>query len=105
VATKSIEFRDNVVIREVGCKFGVIVDLLNKKQIAYDYHAIDIDEVTLLTARPYGNAKFSCHDANNGLPFESGEADYVICLEVLEHLENATKFFAEARRVLKDDGR
>jgi SAM-dependent methyltransferase len=105
IATSLIGFRDHVAIREVGCKFGVIVDVLNAQNIVYDYHAIDIDSATLGTVSSSAGAKFSCHDANEGLPFASGEADYIVCLEVLEHLENATRFFAEARRVLKDDGR
>jgi SAM-dependent methyltransferase len=105
VATKFIDFRENVSIREIGCKFGVIVDILEAKTIAYDYHAIDIDELTLAKLTSSANARFECHDANEGLPFGGAEADYVVCLEVLEHLENPTKFFGETRRVLKADGR
>ena len=55
----------------------------------------------------YGNIResFICHDVNSGLPLGSATADYIVCLEVMEHLENATAFLEEARRVLKPHGR
>ena len=42
---------------------------------------------------------------NEGIPFDDKTADYIICLEVMEHLENATFFIKELKRVLKDDGK
>lgn len=92
-------------IREVGCKFSVILDLLNRTGRRFDYKALDIDLETLQRIPGYDAAQFVQHNANNGLPFEDSSADYVVCLEVMEHLENATFFLTEVGRVLKPGGK
>lgn len=92
------------VVREVGCKFSVIRDLLQRRASFVDYVAIDIDEPTLMRIPGYTPTQFARHNANHGLPFRDNTADYLVCLEVLEHLEDATRFFSESWRVLKKDG-
>ena len=42
---------------------------------------------------------------NEGLPFPYDSADYIICMEVMEHLENATFFLEEVERVLNEKGK
>lgn len=44
------------------------------------------------------------HDLNDGIPIEAGAVDRVLAKHVLEHLDNPSQFFAECRRVLRDDG-
>lgn len=92
-------------IREVGCKFSVILDLLQRTQRPFDYKALDIDLETLRRIPDYDPVRFVQHNANRGLPFEDASADYVVCLEVMEHLENPTHFLAEVKRVLKPRGK
>lgn len=92
-------------ILEVGCKFSVIFDLLNRANRPFDYQAIDIDLETLQRIPGYDPARFVQHNANLDLPFEDAGADYLVCLEVMEHLENATHFLAEVKRVLKPGGK
>lgn len=92
-------------IREVGCKFSVILDLLHRTKRPFDYKALDIDLETLQRIPGYDPARFVQHNANRGLPFEDASADYVLCLEVMEHLENPTYFLAEVKRVLKPRGK
>jgi SAM-dependent methyltransferase len=46
------------------------------------------------------NQKFMQADGEN-LPFEDNEFDYVICNQVLEHVENPAKFLDEQSRVAK----
>jgi SAM-dependent methyltransferase len=38
------------------------------------------------------------------LPFEDNCFDYVVCSEVIEHVEDSNKLISEVRRVLKDGG-
>jgi SAM-dependent methyltransferase len=105
---RAIDWMDlsrNVVVREVGCKFSVIRNLLQTSGSIVDYVAVDIDEATLQKIDGYNPTQFIQHNANDSLPFGSESADYLVCLEVLEHLEDATHFFTEAARVLKPDGR
>ena len=104
---RAIEWMDvakKISVREVGCKFSVIRDLLANFSPDFEYVAVDIDEATLRKINDYDPKMFICHNANNGLPFGDACADYIVCLEVLEHLEDATHFFEEVHRVLKPDG-
>ena len=104
-AVNWIDFsREPLVVREVGCKFSVIRDLLNEFSKNVNYVAIDIDEPTLQRIPNYTPSQFFQHNANAGLPFDTDSVDYLVCLEVLEHLEDATKFFNETSRVLKKNG-
>jgi len=48
----------------------------------------------------YKNQKFLSADGEN-LPFKNNEFDYVICNQVLEHVENPAKFLDEQSRVAK----
>jgi len=95
------------VVYEVGCKFAVLRDLIvaHGHENNAHYRGVDIDLATLEKIPRYNPQTFLCHDVNEGIPFDDNTCDYLICLEVLEHLENATFFLAEARRVLKPNGR
>jgi len=99
------QLKDEVSIIEVGCKFAVLRDMLKNLYQKIDYRGIDIDLETLKKIEGYNSETFLEHDVNQGIPFEDASADYLVCLEVLEHLENATAFLSEAFRVLKPGGR
>ena len=49
--------------------------------------------------------RFLAHDLCQPLPFEDGAFDRVVSGLVLEHLSELGPFFAEARRVLRREGR
>lgn len=100
-----IEIKNDISVREVGCKFAVLRDLLLQTTQNADYVAVDIDETTLLKIPGYNSRQFICHNVNDGLPFDDATADYIFCMEVMEHLENASFFLSEAKRVLKPGGR
>jgi SAM-dependent methyltransferase len=104
-ALQWMSLRDGIAIREVGCKYAVLRDVLAERGMQTDYIAVDIDAATLRKIPGFNEQQFICFDVNRGLPFEDSSADYLVCLEVLEHLENATAFLDEAKRVLRPGGR
>ena len=73
-----------------------------------DVTAVDFSEGMIAEARQKPGAervRFLTHDLREPLPFVSGEFDLVVSGLVLEHLPELNPFFAEAKRVLKPDGR
>lgn len=93
------------VIYEIGCKFGELNRMLLSSGKDFKYKAVDIDQATLQKIPEYNKEQFICENVNNGLPFSDESADYIVCMEVMEHLENATLFLYEVRRVLKNGGK
>ncbi|TWU30123.1 class I SAM-dependent methyltransferase [Bythopirellula polymerisocia] len=70
--------------------------------------AVDFSEGMLAEARqkPFADrVEFLRHDLHLALPFESATFDLVASGLVLEHLRDLEAFFAEAKRILKPDGR
>ena len=99
-----IELDSKKTIIELGCKYAELKKLLNRRGDKFIYMGIDIDEHTLQNIDDYNSKDFICHDINKGIPIENNSADYIICMEVLEHLENATYFLEESKRILKKNG-
>lgn len=93
------------VIYEVGCKFGELNKMLLSTGKSFTYKAVDIDQTTLQKISEYSTKQFICGNVNEGLPFPDDSADYIICMEVMEHLENATFFLEEVERVLNENGK
>ena len=70
--------------------------------VGMDYSA----EASRFAATRYGGAGNLCFlqgDAG-ALPFATDSFDILCCFQVLEHLEDATSFLFESRRVLRPDG-
>tara|TARA_S200000501_G_scaffold80028_1_gene71822 strand:+ start:401 stop:1069 length:669 start_codon:yes stop_codon:yes gene_type:complete len=99
-----IKLDNKKTIIELGCKYAELKKLLNRRGDKFIYKGIDIDEQTLQNIDDYNSTDFICHDINEGIPIENNSADYIICMEVLEHLENASYFLEEAKRILKKNG-
>jgi len=100
-----IENRDDLCFMEIGCKFGFVRQLLAKRLTSFFYKGIDISQETLEQIDGYNETEYICHDANTGMPFQDASVNYLLCLEILEHLENATFFLEEVQRVLTPHGK
>lgn len=69
----------------------------------YDYEGIDIDEDRLASARTRG-LDVRKHDVSQGLDYDDGEFDVVVCKAILEHVEEPLVVARECWRVLKPNG-
>lgn len=87
----------NNKLLSVGC--GLLDQVKILEMAGFDVCGVDID-ITKDTD------KLKFHDLNqyNDLPFEEQKFDFVLCQEVIEHIENPWLLFRKIKRVLKKDG-
>jgi 2-polyprenyl-6-hydroxyphenyl methylase/3-demethylubiquinone-9 3-methyltransferase len=67
------------------------------------YTGVDISQTAVAAAREFGLDARVIEDASS-LPFDSGSFDFVLCMEVLEHLFRPDFAAAEMARVLRQGG-
>lgn len=94
---------------DVGCGRGQLLASLSRKSprllVGCDWArtAVEAARQKIFGEPPRGPVVFHVCDARN-LPFPDGTFDFVVCTEVLEHVEGWEKAFGELRRVLKPGG-
>lgn len=91
----------NKRILEIGCGDGGVIQLLKESN---EVHALDISKSSIALLKQKG---IYCHlhdISTEKLPFDDGFFDYIIILEVMEHLKSPQFAIEEFQRVLKLDG-
>lgn len=88
---------------DIGCGGGRYTEWLVERTGRVS--GIDINMKNLSGLRRKGiNASVVCASADYGLPFRDSIFDFVLCTEVLEHLQNDGSAVKEIRRVLQENG-
>jgi len=86
-------------VLDVGCGDGLFLEML--KQGGIEAVGVDISEEGIKKCKAK-NLEVSLCDLSAGkLPFSDGEFDYVVMLDVLEHLYFPEQLLREAKRVSK----
>lgn len=99
---KVIEILENeprAKLLELGAGGGSLAKRVKDK--GFEVMAQDIDEGRFQHKH---EIEFRQGDLNQGLPFGDGSFDYVVMLEVIEHLQNPYFVLREINRVLKTEG-
>jgi len=91
----------NFRVLDVGCGAG---ETLRRLEGMGDPVGVDISEEAVRYCRRRGCGKVSRVDGIE-LPFQKGEFDLVLSLDVLEHIADEKRALAEYRRVIKPGGR
>lgn len=100
-----IHFKDNLKILDIGCGEGTIGQHIQDKK--YNIHIIgmDISKEALNLANTYYDQTILFNLDEDEFPEEMEEQfDYVICIEVLEHLFNPKRALLNIGKLVKDNG-
>ena len=87
-------------VLDLGCGEGRYAEGLQK--MCFEVTASDADRKRF---QFHGSVAFEACDLSRALPFEPGAFDYVLFLEVIEHLYNPAHVISEVNRVLKRGGK
>jgi 2-polyprenyl-3-methyl-5-hydroxy-6-metoxy-1,4-benzoquinol methylase len=94
--------RDSLKALDVGCAIGVFTNLLHQK----GYEALGIDtnkELLAFAKNRYPHCTFKPMNALH-LDLSPSTFDFVLALELIEHLYNPYKLLKNIHQVLKEDG-
>jgi 2-polyprenyl-3-methyl-5-hydroxy-6-metoxy-1,4-benzoquinol methylase len=92
------------VVLDAGCGEGIGSYIFSEK--AKFVFGFDIDEECIRLAKEKYKRDNLCFltGSIHEIPFKEGTFDLVVCLEVIEHVEEQEKAIHEMKRVLKKDG-
>lgn len=103
-ATIGLAPKDPKTILDVGCASGWFLSEVAKVYKQSKCTGIDVYD----DAIAYGRKKYKKLELVKGdghkIPFNKASFDFIICNEVLEHVENPEKVLLEIKRVLKPNG-
>lgn len=106
--------KSNMTILDIGCDDAFIRKMVHSgtyhsgtNYIGVEFKLKSVQKASDKMPKCNTPAAFICQDLYEGLPFmKSKSADLIICMEVIEHLEEKAgmNLLKEMKRVLKDDG-
>ncbi len=94
-------------ILEVGCGIGNMTSCLADRGevLAMDFHQDYLDTARMILDKRQ-NVRFKKMDLSTGLgQVRSFRADTVVCVNVLEHIQNDSRFLMECHQVLQPGGK
>lgn len=94
-----------IKILDVGC-WPCALDLILKKK-GFDVHGISLDMSKIFrdNLRKKGIKLSNCDLEKDSFPFKDEQFDYILCTEVIEHMNNPYHLLNETNRVLKKGGK
>ncbi|MCM8777010.1 MAG: methyltransferase domain-containing protein [Candidatus Omnitrophica bacterium] len=93
---------ENKKVLEIGCGDGGIIQFLRKRNYAV---GIDISYQGIENLKSIGIESYLIDISKETIPFENNFFDYVIALEVFEHLKSPQNAIEEIQRVCKKNGK
>ncbi len=96
ITEKAINDYASGQVLDVGCGTMPFKDLIKKNSNVNEYHTIDIEKRVPMVD--------FVGDAQNMDMIENNTYDTLLCIEVLDHVQNPYKVLNELKRIIKDGG-
>ncbi len=84
---------------DAGCGEGLAIQKIVDKKQDFHFYGIDLSIPAMTIAKRFTHRSSFIQGNVINLPFQNKSVELVICLEVLEHLENPKQCLAELSRV------
>ena len=103
------EFKlEQIRVIDIGCGDGAILYGLSKSKFIKKYkvlYAVDLSNYRLDKVAKISNLIKIIEADAASIPIENNSVDFIISNQLIEHLDNESKFLAECYRILDNDGR
>ncbi len=106
-----VDLHQAVLAKLADCPGGRVLDVgagsggLARKLKAFGHETAMCDCLPASQWADHDAGAYTPCDLNTGLPYPDESFDYIICLEVIEHMENPLALCRELKRVLRKGGR
>ncbi|HXI42930.1 MAG TPA: class I SAM-dependent methyltransferase [Bryobacteraceae bacterium] len=87
-------------VLDVGCAAGYAGEILAVR----GYRVVGVDRPGIVPERTSGNEMFVQADLDSGLPVLGQTFDFVLCLDILEHLRDPLQLLGQITPLLSPDG-
>lgn len=104
ILKQSINRKRNLKILDIGCGTGETLTFLKNYLDSPKLYGIDSSPTAIKFAQSRGHCNISKVDAKK-LNFKDSTFDYILLLDVIEHIKDDISVLIEANRVLKNNGK
>ena len=92
-------------ILDYGSGWGLFSKIISEKSENFNVTGIDLDEMSLKISQDIIGKKDNLQFLNKTIfDFDDNSFDYVVSMQVIEHVHNAGNYLKEINRILKNDG-
>lgn len=102
--TKAINLvNDGSIVLDIGCSYGYVGKALKKRNCKV--YGVEVDEeMGRIAEKEYEKVVICDLNSTQSLPFENKYFNYILCLDVLEHLYRPDVVLKYLKIYLKDNG-
>lgn len=104
ILRQALKSAPNLKILDIGCGTGETMTFLRSHIPGCVLYGVDVSADAIEYAKNRGHKNIELAGAEK-LPFPDNYFDYVLLLDVIEHIEDDVSVLVEARRVLKPNGK
>lgn len=88
-------------VLDIGCGTGMVLETLNRQANGY---GLDYSSHSLFFLKKRGLRNIICSDLTDPIPFKNDSFNAVVCLDLLEHIDDDLSLIKEIKRIVMPGG-